>query len=293
MRGTGGTRLLNRLAMQTRLCPCCGHAANKALPHYSHPQWPIVQCTNCNLVYLRIAPNYEALAEDLAWEKTAVKEAKRRKRFWLYRLDYATRFRLRLGNAMDRRFVMQNVEAGGRVLDVGCGGSNRIPEGMVPFGIEISKGLARRSDPIYRKHGGYVVNASAADGLDRFDDNFFDRAILRSYLEHEFSPRLILEKLYQKLKPGGTAVVKVPDFGCISRRLMGVRWCGFRFPDHQNYFTRSTLTEIATRAGFTCRFANPVPGLDDNLYAILSKPAAQLRSPGADLSDVAAARPVS
>ena len=252
----------------------------------------MAQCTNCQFVYLRIAPDYEALVEDLAWEKTAAKEAKRRKKFWLYRLDYATRFRLKLGNAMDRRFVMQNVEAGGRVLDVGCGGSNRIPEGMVPFGIEISKGLAQQSDPIYRKHGGYVVNASAADGLDRFDDNFFDRAILRSYLEHELSPRQILEKLFRKLKPGGTAVVKVPDFGCIGRRVMGVKWCGFRFPDHQNYFTRRTLADMARRTGFTCRFTNLVPGLNDNLYAVLLKPAVPHGTRNSAPADVAAARPV-
>lgn len=253
----------------------------------------MAQCTNCHFVYLRIAPDYEALVEDLAWEKTAAKEAKRRKKFWLYRLDYATRFRLKLGNAMDRRFVMQNVEAGGRVLDVGCGGSNRIPEGMVPFGIEISKGLAQQSDPIYRKHGGYVVNAPAADGLDRFDDNFFDRAILRSYLEHELSPRQILEKLFRKLKPGGTAVVKVPDFGCIGRRVMGVKWCGFRFPDHQNYFTRRTLADMARRTGFTCRFTNVVPGLNDNLYAVLLKPAVPHGARNSAPADVAAARPAS
>ena len=34
-----------------------------------------MQCTDCNFVYLRLAPDYEALAEDLAWEKTAAKEA--------------------------------------------------------------------------------------------------------------------------------------------------------------------------------------------------------------------------
>lgn len=242
------------------------------------PEWPIVQCSNCGFVYLRIAPGYAALEEDLAWEKTAAKEAKRRKRFWLYRLDYATRFRLKLGNALDRRFVMQNVERGGRVLDVGCGGSNRIPEAMVPFGIEISKGLAQRSDPIFREHGGFVVNASAADGLDRFEDDFFDRAILRSYLEHELTPRLILEKLFRKLKPGGTAVVKVPDFGCIGRRVMGQKWCGFRYPDHQNYFTRATLTEMAAKAGFTCDFKNLVSGLNDNLYAVLTKPGVERRA---------------
>lgn len=231
-----------------------------------------MKCRSCGLVYLRFAPAYAAFEEDYAWEKMAEKEAGRRKKFWLYRLDYATRFRLRFGNAMDRRFVMQNVAAGGRVLDIGCGGSNRIPKEMVPFGIEISKGLAQQSDPVFRRHGGHVVNASALDGLDHFEDNFFDRAILRSYLEHEMRPRQVLEKLFRTLKPGGTAVVKVPDFGCIGRRVMGPKWCGFRYPDHQNYFTRATLRDLAARTGFTCEFKNVIGGLNDNLYAVLTKP---------------------
>lgn len=267
---------MENYAIRTRLCPCCDHTAYTSLPQYSLPDWPIVRCERCDFVYLRIAPEDAALVEDLAWEKTAAEEASRRKTFWFYRLDYATRFRLKLGGALDRRFVTHNVEPGGRVLDIGCGASNRIPPGMVPFGIEVSKGLAQRSDRIFREHGGRVVNASAADGLDGFSDRFFDRAILRSYLEHELRPRLILEKLYRKLKPGGTAVVKVPDFGCIGRRIMGQKWCGFRYPDHQNYFTRRTLAEMASRAGFTCEFKNILVGLNDNLYAVLTKPAGEI-----------------
>ncbi|MGE0768986.1 MAG: class I SAM-dependent methyltransferase [Hyphomicrobiaceae bacterium] len=270
---------MSTYATDDRLCPSCERDTYTKLAAYSHPDWPVVRCTNCDFVYLRIAPNYEALEEDLAWEKTAAKEAKRRKSFWLYRLDYATRFRLKIGNASDRRFIMQNVAPGGRVLDIGCGGSNRIPEEMVPFGIEISKGLAQQSDPIFRRHGGYVVNASAMDGLDRFEDNFFDRAILRSYLEHELKPRVILEKLHRKLKVGGTAVVKVPDFDCIGRHLMGRNWCGFRYPDHQNYFTHRTLAAMAAKAGLQCELKNVVRGLNDNLYAVLTKPAGQRRAP--------------
>ncbi|MDZ4843029.1 MAG: methyltransferase domain-containing protein [Hyphomicrobium aestuarii] len=259
-------------AIQNRNCPACDSASQRPVVQYSHPEWPIVECVACDFVYLKFAPHDAAFEDEYAWEKTSANEAKRRKKNWLYHIDYATRFRLKLGNALDRRFVKNSLPMRGTALDVGCGGACRVADGLTPFGIEISKSLAQLADPFFRERGGYVVGASAVDGLDKFDDQFFDHAILRSYLEHEMRPRLVLEKLYRKLKRGGTVAIKVPDYGCIGRHVMGAKWCGFRFPDHQNYFTLSSLTRLATGVGYTLRPMNTVPGLNDNLYVILIKP---------------------
>jgi hypothetical protein len=55
---------------------------------------------------------------------------------------------------------------------------------------------------------------------------------------------------------------------------MGRRWCGFRYPDHLNYFTPDTLRRLARQAGFECGFG---PGwrlpVSDNMWALLRKPA--------------------
>lgn len=266
---------LNKI--QRRHCPACDAADFVTVDRYSQSQWPLVSCTNCDFVFLNYTPNDEAFEEDLAWEKSWAEEEKQRKKNWIYKIDHASRIRLKLGNALDRRFFMHNMPSGGRVLDVGCGGGSPISEGAVPFGIEISKGLATLADPLYRKRGGYVVNSSAADGLAEFADDFFDHAILRSYLEHESRPRLVLERLYQKLKSGGIATVKVPDYQCIGRRVMGKKWCGFRFPDHQNYFTRKSLRSLAGSVGLNCKIANLLPGINDNIYAVLVKPMKKAR----------------
>jgi SAM-dependent methyltransferase len=263
---------MKKTETKTRLCPACEADGHEVIQVYTQAQWPIVRCSDCGFVYLRLVPDDTAFADDFAWEKTSAAETKRRKTNWLYRLDHATRFRLKVGNLLDRRFVENAVASGGNVLDIGCGGSCRIADGLVPYGIEISEGLAAHAAPIYASRGGYVVNAPAAEGLDRFEDDFFDHAILRSYLEHESTPRQVLEKLFRKLKPGGTAALKVPDYGCVNRYLMGAKWCGFRFPDHQNYFTRASLGSMVERIGYRIKFENLLPGMNDNIYAALIRP---------------------
>jgi hypothetical protein len=64
--------------------------------------------------------------------------------------------------------------------------------------------------------------------------------------------------------------VKTPNFASLNRRAMGMRWSGFRFPDHVNYFTPATLSEIARRTGFRAQYGwgdrNPT---SDSLWGVL------------------------
>jgi Methyltransferase domain len=110
------------------------------------------------------------------------------------------------------------------------------------------------------------------EGLRRFPQDFFAAASLRSYLEHETEPLPVLRTLQKVLAPGGFAVVKVPNYGSLNRVLMGRRWCGFRYPDHLNYFTPNTLVAMADKTGFECGFGltGRLP-TSDNMWAVLSK----------------------
>ena len=52
------------------------------------------------------------------------------------------------------------------------------------------------------------------------------------------------------MRDGARLIVKVPNFASWNRRLRGDAWCGFRFPDHVNYFTPETLTLLLRETGF-------------------------------------------
>lgn len=261
---------LDRVA---RACPACQSTERVNLPAYSHEEWTTARCSNCGLVYLTEAPRYDALSVDLAWTQQFAKEkARRRKKepviAWL---DQATRWRLHIGRENEWAYIADRVSSG-RVLDVGCGRVDHVPEPFIPYGVEVEEAAAKTCDALMRARGGEVVHAPALYGLEAFPDDFFDGVIMRSYLEHEAEPLAVLERCRQKLKEGGVIYVKVPNFGSVNRSVRGVRWCGFRFPDHLNYFDVRTLAHLARRAGYAFELRNKVTQYtNDNVHAYLTK----------------------
>lgn len=260
--------------MRERLaCDVCLETGTTPVEKYTRSPWPVVACNACGFVFLGKVPSYDHLSVELAWENRFTEEKARRTREnKLSRFDALTRFRLRFGKIVDRNRHKKSIAQSGNVLEIGCGGTTRIPEGAIPYGIEISKGLQEKARPIFEARGGRVVHAPATDGIEDFPENFFDNIIMRSYLEHEAQPRLVLERAFARLKPGGKILLRLPNYQSINRRIMGAEWCGFRFPDHVNYFTPASLGRMARSIGYEFRWKNWLSLFDDNLIVELVKP---------------------
>ncbi len=267
-----------------RYCPSCGreNVSEPAL-RYSRGEWNLKQCSQCELVYLENAPTYEALESEFAWEKTyhAEKSKRREGKTLSYLVSDAAKkvkllFRGRKVRAKEQRFIQRYIGAG-RMLDVGCGAGRtliNLPQSITPYGIEISPYLADVSQKYCGPRGGRVVRNNAVDGMEEFDTDLFDGIMMRAFLEHETEPRTLLDKARRVLRPGGRVIIKVPNYGCVNRVVRGNRWCGFRFPDHVNFFTPSTLRRLVQEAGYrVVRFGwlNRFP-LSDNMWMVIEKP---------------------
>jgi len=252
-----------------RTCEICDGSDTTLLASYTVSKWPVVSCDDCGFVFLSRVPNYDLLNIEYAWEKTfAIERQRRTQRVWGV-FDQLTRIRTTVGKLIDNASQGRSLGTTGRVLEIGCGGGTRVASGPTPYGIEISKALAHKADPIFAARGGRVIHAPAAEGLTQFPDSYFDTVLMRSYLEHEAQPRLVLKEARRTLKTGGTVYVRVPNYGSVNRRVMGSRWCGFRFPDHVNYFTPKHLKRLAASCGFTYRRINWYSPFDDNLIVEL------------------------
>lgn len=256
-------------------CEVCQKSGATPVAKYTRGPWPVVACNHCGFVYLGRVPDYDDLSVNLAWEKQHAEEkARRKKTDKLARFDALTRFRLKFGKAVDRARHTRGVPASGRVLEIGCGGATRIPEGPTPYGIEISEALSNKARPIFEARGGAVYHEPATTGIERFPEDFFDTIIMRSYLEHEAQPRLILERAFKCLKPGGRILLRSPNYNSANRFIRGANWCGFRFPDHVNYFTPRSLAALAKSIGYGFSWQNWPSLFDDNLIVELRKPGA-------------------
>jgi SAM-dependent methyltransferase len=259
-----------------RPCPLCGTPGTQAtLTNYGNIEWPIIECRECGLVFVGRTPVQAEFEDERAWEKSFVRETERRARDHgaLFALDRLTRARFKLAYRRRPKAIVARLARPGPVLDLGCGDGNSLnppPPGYVPFGIEVSKGLAATADAAFRSFGGKCIRAPAAEGLATFSPKYFTAAIMLGYLEHEFHPLGILSRVRQLLTDDAVVIVKMPNYASINRHVTGRKWCGFRLPDHVNYYTPRTLVALAARAGFKVSFGllGRQP-LSDNMWAVL------------------------
>ncbi|NKB47950.1 MAG: methyltransferase domain-containing protein [Alphaproteobacteria bacterium] len=269
-------------AVLARNCPKCG-TDNLAAPAlaYSWQDWVLKGCSHCDFVYLENPPGYEALVSEFAWERNHGDRSERMREEYPFSYNFSRvwkkfrRWAIRKPNKLANRIAASFPP--GPVVDIGCGTGDylaALPADYEPLGVEISEELARRATERLSDRGGKVYAMSAIDGLAAVPAGTVSGIIMRSFLEHEQEPADLLARAWAALRPGGATIIKVPNYASVNRRVMGDRWCGFRFPGHVNYFTPQSLREMVEASGFRVeqfglfdRFY-----LSDNMWMVASKP---------------------
>jgi len=263
---------------------------------YSQDHWRIVRCEVTGMVFLANPPDYESLAEDFAWEKTYVLENRRRREsepafsavssaVKMLRRTVRPRERIETLSAAVLARMARPTDRAPLLVDVGCGTGDkavaiveliksRSQESPVPVGIEISSEQAAVADQNLRAYGGRCLRCSALDGMESIADGSADLIILCSFLEHEVNPLPLLRACGRALAREGRIIIKVPNYASLNRHVRQKRWCGFRFPDHVNYFTPRTLKMAIERADLCLIRMNAYDRqpTSDNMWAIAGKP---------------------
>jgi SAM-dependent methyltransferase len=155
-----------------------------------------------------------------------------------------------------------------RVLEVGCGGGNLIERvGGRRFGIDLSPFILDKA----RARLGPAVPLVRGDAMSLpFASGAFDRVLCSEVLEHVLNPESVVRELRRVLRPGGHAVVSVPNEQVInwlkrvafalplSRRLIAGDAGGYQVPLrmddewHLHAFSRARL-EAAVDGQFLMR----------------------------------------
>ena len=286
-----------------RKCPICDGNRGKTVRRRERDGrpgefWTLTRCSTCGMVYLAQQIDYETQSREFDWADTFAAERRRRRdcqpnaetalskaqteetvgdkldeKASLGRRLRRLRKRFRRDRSLKTMAVVYRYKLDGRLCDFGCGTGKLLVHAVERFeayGVDISQ---RQADAARRRVPDATIVVCPACKVD-LPRETFDVVTMQSYIEHEFNPLAALRSAWGLLKPGGILVIKTPNHSSWNRIIHGGRWCGYRFPDHCNYFTMRTLFMAAALAGF-----QPLPGLpgdrlplSDNMYLAAVKP---------------------
>jgi 2-polyprenyl-3-methyl-5-hydroxy-6-metoxy-1,4-benzoquinol methylase len=178
--------------------------------------------------------------------RPAARTAPLRQRLVAQQLERTDRLKVR------RLLAARRLDAGARVLDVGCNVGSflaalRARTGCAVVGLEPAPIPARYAREHFQLD---VREAFLEEAADSFAPASFDAITLWHVLEHLRAPRRELQIIHALLKPGGTLIVEVPNFADPLRRLFGSSWAYVDVPRHLLHFTPRTLRMVLEHAGF-------------------------------------------
>ncbi|MHA3771963.1 class I SAM-dependent methyltransferase [Verrucomicrobiota bacterium sgz303538] len=115
---------------------------------------------------------------------------------------------------------MGRLKGATKVLDIGCGDATTYHRQLLDIVGELH-GLDVSSRAVAQAQAIGVKAAVLKFDSERFpyDDNSFDGATCIEVLEHLFDPLFTAREILRVLKPGGTLVTSVPNFGYFGDRL--------------------------------------------------------------------------
>jgi ubiquinone/menaquinone biosynthesis C-methylase UbiE len=122
-------------------------------------------------------------------------------------------------------FRLLGARASDRVLEVGCGAGHllaRLPAGRA-VGVDLAESLLARTAARLR---GRAKLAQGDAGALPFAAGAFDRVYCSEVLEHVVDPAAAVAEIRRVLKPGGVAVLSVPNELLINRAKALVRRLG-------------------------------------------------------------------
>jgi 2-polyprenyl-3-methyl-5-hydroxy-6-metoxy-1,4-benzoquinol methylase len=152
--------------------------------------------------------------------------------------------------ALRSRFLNENVGAGERVLDVGCGEGRFAAElaraGAIVVGIDVAEEPLRRARVLHPE-----LDVRLVDSLGGWQlaDASFDVVWAGEVIEHVADTAAWLSEVRRVLRPGGRLLLSTPAHGRLTMLALALSRRAFaaRFDprgEHLRFYSRATLTEL-------------------------------------------------
>jgi SAM-dependent methyltransferase len=234
------------------VCDVCGSTAfHEIAAGYDYElltctnRWHYVKCDDCGMVWLNPRPAVDALAT--IYPPT----------YYAYNYDQLSPIARKGKEALDALKLRSILAVGGgatptKYLDVGCG-DGRYLEIMATKGVPRSDlyGLELDERIVGELQAkGFNAHCERVESSTSIPEGAFDLITMFHVIEHVASPREVVQRLFEYLKPGGVLAMETPNIDSLDARLFAKgTWGGFHIPRHWYLFDPSTFRRLATDAG--------------------------------------------
>lgn len=223
-------------------CPVCSGTdfrTNLLLPDFD---LRVIDCGACGLGRLHPQPSPQEIAGYYPKTYYGYEGAK---------FSWLIEWLVRAVGTRHARFLMRQLPAGARVLDVGCGRGVALrpllDAGCEVHGFEFTADALSGIDPRVRTR---VAPSLPEAG---FEPASFDMVVLWHVLEHVPNPRTVMAEIARLLRSGGVLIVAVPNYSSQQARWTGPAWFHLDLPRHLFQFPIGALRRLVTDVGLTCR----------------------------------------
>ncbi len=158
--------------------------------------------------------------------------------------------------ALRRRFLLEHVRAGERVLDVGCGEgpftAELVRAGARAVGVDVAEEPLRRGRA---RHPELDLRLVAPGGDWQLEDASFDVVWAGEVIEHVADTSAWLSQLRRVLRSGGALLLSTPGHPplTVARLSLSRRSFGAHFDplgDHLRFYNRYSLSRLVEDFGF-------------------------------------------
>jgi 2-polyprenyl-3-methyl-5-hydroxy-6-metoxy-1,4-benzoquinol methylase len=238
------------------VCPDCGGEVYQTVatgPDYENhccgtQEFRLVQCQNCQTVYLNPRPTPDMLHRIYAVDD-------------YYSYDFAETANpivIRARQRRDQGKIAQVLEKVGKpaqdlhIVDIGAG-DGALLDSFHRAGVPSNQLTGVEIEQIaIDKYRGRGMNGilGQAETLDLPPESMDVFAMIQ-VIEHIANPKEVVKKLHTLLRPGGVFLIETPNFDAWDRRFFPRKtWGGYHFPRHWTLWSKTTMSRLMRDCGF-------------------------------------------
>ena len=236
-------------------CPVCENSKmNVFLTVKDHfltgEKFTIVNCSNCGFRFLNPRPDKTDISRYYNSEDYISHDAEKKSLFsMLYRI-------IRKSAIKNKYRILGKNPKEQNILDIGCGTGEFLSfcqkKGMTATGVEPNEkarnfAIAINNVPVFDE-----------SHLDGMTEGSYDFITLWHVLEHvhDLNERMI--KIRQLLKPGGTAIIAIPNSASWDANHYKEFWAAYDLPRHLYHFNQKSFGLLAAKHNFILKKTLPL-----------------------------------